>query len=109
MFKNRFYFGIFLLSAATMMLEIGLVRILTVIQFYHFAFLVISIAMFGFAAAGTFLYIRKLRNPLFISAVLFSLSALLTLLFLNTVSFDPVAASVNPIHATTLVFYYIFL
>lgn len=109
MFKSRFYFGIFLLSAATMMLEIGLVRILTVIQFYHFAFLVVSIAMFGFAAAGTFLYVKKVRNPLFISAVLFSLSALLSLLFLNTFSFDPVAASVNPIHATTLVFYYIFL
>lgn len=109
MLKKDFCTGIFLLSAATMMLEISLIRILSVIQFYHFAFVVISIAMFGFASAGTFLYVRKLRNPLFISAVFFSLSTLLAFLFLNSASFDPVAASVNPFHASTLILFYVFL
>ena len=107
--KNKLYFGIFLISAATMMLEIGIIRILSVMQFYHFAFLIISISMFGFAAAGTFLYVKKLNNPLFTSAIMFSLSTLLCLLFLNSVSFDPIVASVNPFHASTLIFYYIFL
>jgi hypothetical protein len=107
--NSRIYLGIFLISAATMMLEIGIIRILSVIQFYHFAFLVISIAMFGFAAAGTFLYVKRLKSPLFASAVMFSLSALLCLLFLNGVSFDPIAASVSPFHASALILYYVFL
>ena len=103
------YYGIFLISVATLMLEIGLIRLLSIIQFYHFAFLVISIALFGIAAAGTFLYIKKLKNPLFISSILFSVSSLTAFLFLNNYVFDPVQASVSYLHALRLILYYIIL
>ncbi|MBW2991562.1 hypothetical protein KY348_07745 [Candidatus Woesearchaeota archaeon] len=109
MIKNKHYIGIFLVSVATLMLEIGLIRLLSVIQFYHFAFLIVSIALFGSAAAGTFLYIKKLKKPLFISAVLFSVSSLIGFFFLNSFSFDPVQASVSHAHALRLILYYIFL
>ena len=103
------YYGIFFISVATLMLEISLIRILSIIQFYHFAFLVISIALFGIAAAGTFLYIKKLKKPLFISSILFSISSLIAFLFLNNFVFDPVQASVSHLHALRLILYYIIL
>lgn len=47
--------GLFCLSAATLTYEINLTRLYAVAQFYHFAFMIISIAMLGFGAGGTLL------------------------------------------------------
>ena len=49
------YLGLFLLSAATLIFEITLTRVFSVAQFYHFAFMVVSLALLGFGASGTFL------------------------------------------------------
>jgi hypothetical protein len=47
--------GLFLLSTATLAFEINLTRLFSVAQFYHFAFMVVSIALLGFGASGTLL------------------------------------------------------
>ena len=44
-----------LLSSATLMFETALTRFLAIAQFYHFAFLVVSLALLGFGASGTLL------------------------------------------------------
>ena len=49
------YVGLFLLSAATLTFEVNLTRIFSVGQFYHFAFMIVSLALLGFGASGTFL------------------------------------------------------
>ena len=49
------YVGLFLLSAATLAFEVNLTRIFSVAQFYHFAFMIVSLALLGFGASGTFL------------------------------------------------------
>ena len=49
--------GLFLLSTATLAFEINLTRLFSVAQFYHFAFMVVSLALLGFGASGTFLAI----------------------------------------------------
>jgi hypothetical protein len=49
------YAGLFLLSAATLAFEVNLTRIFSVAQFYHFAFMIVSLALLGFGASGTFL------------------------------------------------------
>jgi hypothetical protein len=46
-----------LLSAATLVFEINLSRLFAVAQFYHFAFMIVSLALLGFGASGTFLAI----------------------------------------------------
>jgi len=46
-----------LLSAASLTFEINLTRLFPVAQFYHFAFLIVSLALFGFGASGTALAI----------------------------------------------------
>lgn len=47
------YLGLFLLSAATLAFEINLTRLFSVAQFYHFAFMIVSVALLGFGASGT--------------------------------------------------------
>jgi hypothetical protein len=49
------YIGIFLLSAASLAFEINLSRLFSVTQFYHFAFMVVSLALLGYGSSGTFL------------------------------------------------------
>ena len=41
------YAGLFLLSAAALAFEVNLTRIFSVAQFYHFAFMVVSLALLG--------------------------------------------------------------
>jgi hypothetical protein len=55
------YLGLFLLSAATLIFEINLTRIFSVAQFYHFAFMVVSLALLGFGASGAFLTLFSRR------------------------------------------------
>ena len=50
-----------LVAAATLMLQIIETRIISVISWYHLAFFVISIAMFGLTAGAVFVYLRRER------------------------------------------------
>ena len=52
---RRTAFSVAALAAATLLLESTLTRLLAVAQFYHFAFLVVSLALLGFGASGTLL------------------------------------------------------
>ncbi len=106
---NKDYIGLFLISLATLMLEISLIRFFSIAQFYHFAFMVISIALFGIAASGTFLLIKKVRNPLFLSSILFSLSTITGFFITNNLSLDPYKVVTNFTHIFVLVYYYLFL
>jgi len=48
-------------SATLLMTELALTRIFSVVMYYHFAFLAISIALFGLSASGVFAYLRRAR------------------------------------------------
>jgi hypothetical protein len=54
--RLSFYAGLFLVTAATLMLQILETRIYSVISWYHLAFFVISIAMFGLTAGAVWVY-----------------------------------------------------
>lgn len=47
------------LSAALLMTELALTRIFSVVMYYHFAFLAISIALFGLSASGVYAFLRR--------------------------------------------------
>ena len=96
--KNRkwiFFQGIFFISLSSLVLEITLTRIFTVSFGSNYAYLVISMALLGYGAAGTFLKVfpRILEintNRLFIGcSLLFSMSVLISYLIVNSISFDP--------------------
>ena len=62
----QIYFGVASTSLATLLLELALTRVFSVVYFYHFAFLAISIALFGLGAGGVFSYVvASWRWPLF--------------------------------------------
>src|SRR3981081_124515 len=53
--------GLALTSFAALLLELALTRLFSVVLFYHFAFLAISIALLGLGAGGVFAYLGKSR------------------------------------------------
>lgn len=92
--KVRLLSGIFLISTATLCLEMSLTRYFSISQHYHFAFLVVSIAFMGFGASGSFLTffekLHALEQDKFLSSssLLFSLTTLLSFFLCNTIPFD---------------------
>src|SRR3954471_22699221 len=54
-----FYLGLGLITAATLMLQIIETRIISVTSWYHLAFFVISIAMFGLTAGAVWVYLHS--------------------------------------------------
>jgi hypothetical protein len=53
--------GIALVSFGALILELALTRLFSVILFYHFAFLAISIALLGLGSGGVFSYVTRER------------------------------------------------
>ena len=49
------YVGVFLLSLACLAFEVTLTRVFALAQWYHFAFMVVSVALLGFGAGGSLL------------------------------------------------------
>ncbi len=92
--ESFLFLGIFLTSAATLTLELSIIRLLSVAQWHHFAFLVVSMALLGYGASGSFLssFPSLLRGgPLRLlprAGALFSVSALLAYLAGNWIPFD---------------------
>ncbi len=57
----NFYAGLFVMTAATLMLQLIQTRILSVVAWYHLAFFVISMAMFGLTVGAVWVYLRGAR------------------------------------------------
>ncbi len=91
--------GIGLSSFSALLLELALTRLFSVILFYHFAFLAISIALLGLGAGGVFAYLKRSwlsqmeTRPL--AARLCGLNALAIPLVLEIVLHDPVSLGVT--------------
>ena len=73
--------GLFLVTLATLMYEIALTRIFSVTMWYHFAFVAVSVAMFGMSVGAIVVYIApgffsadRARSQLALSTFLFSIS-----------------------------------
>jgi hypothetical protein len=79
--------GVALTTMATLLLELSLTRIFSVVFYYHFAFLAISIALFGLGVGGVFSYIvAGWKTPLFRKLGYFSmLNSLLVMVALAVV------------------------
>ncbi len=58
-FQYRLVFAISILSAAIVTYEIQLMHFFTIVQWHHFAYMVISIALLGFGASGTVISIFR--------------------------------------------------
>jgi len=86
--------GIFLISAATIALELVLVRALSIGHWHHLSFLVISTALLGFGAGGVLVTIvsnrfrRRYKNWLWVCALCFALSVPIVFFLSQKVGLD---------------------
>ena len=83
------YLGVVFTTLATLVLELSLTRIFSVVFYYHFAFLAISIALFGLGVGGVFSYLVAARKGNFFGklgtlAALNSLAVVVSLVYVIT-------------------------
>ncbi len=91
-----------LLSASTLTFEILLIRLLSIIQWHHFAYMVISLALLGYGMSGTFVSIvqNRLRpgfNQIYLRLILlFGLTSLGSFLIVQYIPFNAEEIFWNP-------------
>ena len=109
------YLGLALLSAAALAFEVTLTRLFSVTQWYHFAFLAVSVALLGYGASGTVLSLvpRWVKLPTIrrasAFAILFALSVLGAYLSLNHLPFDSYRIAWERSQLLYLLLYYLAL
>jgi len=87
--------SIALISAAVLGYEILLMALFSLIQWHHFAYLVVSVALLGFGASGSFLVLTRavfekhFRSFAVIQACLFGIGSLLCYALAQRLSFNP--------------------
>src|SRR6201997_5661351 len=91
--------GLALTSFSALLLELALTRLFSVVLFYHFAFLAISIALLGLGAGGVFAYLLRSRLEALetrrLAALLCMLNAVIVPVVLEIVLHVPVALDVS--------------
>jgi spermidine synthase len=96
------YVGVFLVSAAVLLLQIALTRIFSFTIWYHFAYVTISVALLGYGASGAFLAIfpgasgatPARRLPLY--ALVCGVSIVMGLVVFAELPFHPFQVRVDP-------------
>jgi hypothetical protein len=88
------YIGLFMVALATLMYEILLTRIFSVTMLYHFAFVALSVAMFGMTVGALIVYLcprifvpERLHQWLAVAAVVFPVAMVLSFLTQLSVPF----------------------
>ena len=100
--RRQTYAGVFLVTSATLMYEILLTRIFSVTMWYHFAFMAISIAMFGITVGGLLVYLMpgrftvdSAKSDLGLASLLFSMAIVACFLVYLNVPFVPLYHTVH--------------
>ena len=96
--------GVFAIAVATLMYEILLTRIFSVTMWYHFAFMAISLAMFGLAAGAILVELLKRRETniaLARTALAFALTSAISSAetSFHSRALPPIAASSSEVYA----------
>jgi hypothetical protein len=101
--NRKYYVGIFSLSLATLLLELAITRVLAVATWYHFAFLVISMALLGFGTSGIVLtlwtWLRErasIDRALAAMSIAFSVAVLVSYNLMQRIPFDPFQLRSDP-------------
>jgi hypothetical protein len=94
--KRGVFAGVFFISLSMLMLELTLTRIFSTIAWYHFAFMVVSLALFGIGASGVYIFARRdrysrenLLGKATKYAALFAIFTVITFVVILNIPFDP--------------------
>ncbi|GAB7541297.1 hypothetical protein CS8_009600 [Cupriavidus sp. 8B] len=108
-------FALSLLSAAALGYEILLMRLLSIIQWHHFAYMMISVALLGYGAAGAIVVLaQRAMAPRFAAvfvtgAMLFGVAAIACFALAQRVAFNPLEILWNPRQTLRLFLIYLLL
>ena len=112
----RLLAAVLLISCAAIAYEILLMRVLTIVQWHHFAWMIISLALLGYGASGSAIALtRKWLEPRFeaafaLSALLFSITMILCLWLGQRIPFNALEIIWDPLQwAYLAVLYLLFM
>jgi hypothetical protein len=114
------YFAVFLISLSALAFQVLLTRVFSIGQWNHLSFMVISIALFGFGASGTFLSILDTRRQgweirlsgtqtLRFLLVIYSLTVISAYMVLNNIPLDYFRLPIESVQAVYLLCAYLVL
>jgi hypothetical protein len=106
------YFGIFLTSAAVLVLQISLTRIFSYTIWYHFTYVTISLAMLGFGASGAVLAASRKLSALDMKLAHYSsltgaAAIPFMLVIVSKVPFQPFRLFNEPLQVPYMALYYL--
>ena len=112
--KTKINISLFLISFGVFIYQVSLLRILSVADFYHFAFLIVSIALLGFGISGSFLpfFVNRIKSERLLYIIFslgFSISAVVSFLAINFIPFDSFKIAWETRQLLYLFIYYLFL
>ena len=105
--------GLLLISMSVLVLEFSLIRVLSVSLWYHFAFMIISIALLGFGISGVSIILSNkinkadANNFLPVTSLLYSISVLISFYIINNIPLDPFSLFIDSSQFFYLPVYYI--
>ena len=109
------FYAILLISAAALAYEVLLIRLFSIIQWHHFAYMVISLALLGYGASGSFVTLLRARlladfpKAFLLNANLFGLSAALCFLLAQQLPFNTLELFWDPAQLGYLALAYLLL
>jgi len=109
--KKQTYAGLFMVTHATLMYEILLTRIFSVTMWYHFAFVAISVALFGMTVGAILVYIfpnyftqERVKYHLALSSLLFAVSIVFSFLTHLSIPFVTTDISIVGLYSIALTY-----
>jgi hypothetical protein len=99
---RRLFIAVFLVSAAAIGYELLLMRVLSIVQWHHFAYMIISLALLGYGASGTFIAVfrqtlePRLELAFALCALLFSIAMVACLVLGQRVPFNALEVIWDP-------------
>ena len=112
---SKHKFGLLLVSLSVLMLEFTLIRVLSVSLWYHFAFMIISIALLGLGISGVTILISDRINKseingfLNITSLLYAVSIIVSFIAINKIPFDPFSLLTDSSQFLYLPVYYVLI
>ena len=84
-----------IISGAAISYELLLMRLMSIVQWHHFAYMIISLALLGFGASGSFLvltkqwFLQRLKYSLCFISFCFSITSILCFFLIQKIPFNP--------------------
>ncbi|MCG7914403.1 MAG: SAM-dependent methyltransferase [Candidatus Thiodiazotropha weberae] len=109
------YLSLMLLSASALGYELLLMRLFSIIQWHHFAYLVIALALLGYGISGSLLYLRpaivlrRFSQLYGLALLLFALSSISGFMLAQSISFNIEELFWNPAQILSLILIFLLL